>query len=110
MLAGIAPENIVWNADAQGGLLGGADVIDQPRVRVAPHVSKNFLSLAAIVLCHRDPHRHALLYRLLWRNGSWFSTVMDDSCDLAGLIKKTLSPVVLVDQPYGPDWISVLTL
>jgi hypothetical protein len=35
---------------------------------------------------------------------------MDDSCDLEGLTKKMLSPVVLVDQPYGPDSISVLTL
>jgi hypothetical protein len=33
---------------------------------------------------------------------------MDDSCDLEGLIKKTLS-VVLVDQPNGPDSVSVLT-
>ncbi len=67
LLAGIAPENVVWNAGAQGGLLGGANVIDQPAIRAAPHVSKNFLSLASLVLCHRDPHRHALLYRLLWR-------------------------------------------
>jgi hypothetical protein len=33
---------------------------------------------------------------------------MDDSCDLEGLIKKTLSLVVLVDQPYGPDSVSVV--
>jgi uracil-DNA glycosylase len=67
LLAGIAPEDVVWNAGAQGGLLQGAKVADQPAVRAAPSVPKDFLALASIVLCHRDPQRHALLYRLLWR-------------------------------------------
>src|SRR5690606_34295713 len=30
-------------------------------------VPKAFLDLAGAVLCHRDPQRHALLYRMLWR-------------------------------------------
>jgi probable DNA metabolism protein len=67
LLANVAPEEIIWNAGAQGGLLDGANVIDQPAVRDAPSVAKDFLSLASLVLCHRDPHRHALLYCLLWR-------------------------------------------
>jgi hypothetical protein len=45
----------------------------------------------------------------VWHHGSWFSIDMDDSYDLEGLIKKTLSPDVLVDQPCGPDSVSVLT-
>ncbi len=65
--AGIAPENIAWSADAQRGLLIGTNVTDAAPVRDAPNVPKDLLSLAASVLCHRDPHRHALLYRLLWR-------------------------------------------
>jgi DNA polymerase len=67
LLADIAPQDIVWNAGAQRGLLDGASVIDQAMVRNAPSVPKPFLALASLVLCHRDPHRHALLYRLLWR-------------------------------------------
>lgn len=67
LLAGIAPEDIVWNTGAQGGLLGGENVAAQRAVRDAPNVSREFLSLASLVVCHRDPHRHALLYRLLWR-------------------------------------------
>ena len=65
--AQIAPENIVWNTGAQGALLDGADVVEQAPVCDAPNVPKDFLTLAASVVCHRDPHRHALLYRLLWR-------------------------------------------
>ena len=42
MLAGIAPENIVWNAGAQGGLLDGAPAIDQPAVRDAPKRAEGF--------------------------------------------------------------------
>ena len=67
LLARIAPENIIWNAGAQGALLDGARVVDQPAVADAPNVPKDFLSFASVVLCHRDAHRHALLYRLLWR-------------------------------------------
>jgi hypothetical protein len=33
----------------------------------APNVPRDFLELAATCLCHRDPQRLALLYRLLWR-------------------------------------------
>ncbi|MEO6365526.1 MAG: UdgX family uracil-DNA binding protein [Luteimonas sp.] len=33
----------------------------------APHVPRAFLPLASRVLAHREPQRHALLYRLLWR-------------------------------------------
>jgi DNA polymerase len=69
--AGIAPEHIAWHGDAQADLIAGVDVASLPPVqggtRGALRVSAEFLSLANAVLCHRDPQRHALLYRLLWR-------------------------------------------
>ena len=67
LCAGIAPEQVIWSGSAQGGLLAGADVHSLPAQRVAPRVPADFLSLANAVLCHRDPQRHALLYRMLWR-------------------------------------------
>lgn len=65
--AAVAPENIVWNGDAQAGFLDGVALDDLAPLRTVPRVPKDFLTLAAAVLCHRDPHRHGLLYRLLWR-------------------------------------------
>ncbi|AVY68036.1 UdgX family uracil-DNA binding protein [Xanthomonas translucens] len=68
--AQVAPESLVWEGDAQGGLLVGADVAALPATVAAPRVSAEFLALAGAVLCHRDPQRPALLYRLLWRIAS----------------------------------------
>ena len=65
--AGIGPADVDWNGDEQGTLLVGSRVDELPPVTTAPRVTQDFLRLAAAVLCHRDPHRHALLYRLLWR-------------------------------------------
>ena len=65
--ADIAPEHLDWQAGGQGGLLAAPDVQAAPAVREAPRVPAAFVGLAGSVLCHRDPARHALLYRLLWR-------------------------------------------
>lgn len=65
--ADIAPHGIDWTADAQAGLLVLPDVRTAPAVHPSPRVPRAFPGLAATVLCHRDPQRHALLYRLLWR-------------------------------------------
>ena len=65
--AGVPPEALTWNGDAQTGLTLGSDLYALPAVRESPGVSRDFLSLAGAVSCHRDPHRHGLLYRLLWR-------------------------------------------
>ena len=65
--ADIPPEHLDWQAGGQGGLLAAPDVHAAPAVREAPRVPAAFVGLAGSVLCHRDPARHALLYRLLWR-------------------------------------------
>ena len=65
--AGIAPEAIEWLAGGQRGLLPLPDVAEATPVNASPRVPRAFLELAASVLCHREPQRHALLYRLLWR-------------------------------------------
>jgi DNA polymerase len=65
--AGIAPEDLEWLAGGQRGLLALPDVLDAPVLHASPRVPRSFLDIAETVLCHRDPQRHALLYRLLWR-------------------------------------------
>ena len=67
LCADIAPESIDWLADRPSGLLALPDVREATPVRAPPRVPRAFLDLAATVLCHRDPQRHGLLYRLLWR-------------------------------------------
>ncbi|MFK3648292.1 UdgX family uracil-DNA binding protein [Lysobacter enzymogenes] len=66
LCAGVPPEAISWAGEAQSGLFAGGPTSLAP-VRAAPRVSREFLSLIEAALCHRDPHRHGLLYRLLWR-------------------------------------------
>ncbi|WP_251279088.1 hypothetical protein, partial [Enterobacter hormaechei] len=38
-----------------------------PAGATAPNVPREFLDLAATCLCHSEPQRLSLLYRLLWR-------------------------------------------
>jgi DNA polymerase len=78
--AGIPPEAIDWRAD-QGGLLGATPVSEAPACREAPAVSAAFLGLAEAVVAHRDPHRHALLYRLAWRIAAGDADVLGHETD-----------------------------
>lgn len=64
---GIAPDAIDWPCDAQATLLPAAALSDAPALHPAPSVPAGFVELAETVLCHRDPQRYALLYRVLWR-------------------------------------------
>src|SRR5690606_19851960 len=68
--AGLAPEQVDWNGDAQGGLLPWPGLDEAPAAEaVAPlTVPPAFLELAARVLCHREPQRHAPPYRMWWRS------------------------------------------
>ena len=65
--AGVEPALLDWDDTQHPSLLGGQGLDAMPARVEAPHVPRPFLPLAARVLAHRDPHRHALLYRLLWR-------------------------------------------
>ncbi len=68
--AGVLPEEVVWQTpETTGGLFA-----DQRQDLSAPKpeagivsVPPDFIKLASGVICHRDPRRFALLYRLLVR-------------------------------------------
>jgi uracil-DNA glycosylase len=63
-LAGIKPDDIVWRVGEESDFFAERT----PRVRAgALNVPASYLQLAKDVICHSDPQRFALLYRLLWR-------------------------------------------
>ncbi|MCY7354001.1 MAG: UdgX family uracil-DNA binding protein [Lysobacter sp.] len=64
---GIEPASIDWQDPQHLSLLDGLALNAIPARIDAPRVPRAFLPLAARVLAHREPQRHALLYRLLWR-------------------------------------------
>lgn len=79
--ANVPPEAINWHDQTQAGLDFGGDLQGLPVLREAPRVTGEFLSLADAVLCHRDPHRHGLLYRLLWRIAEGEAALLERATD-----------------------------
>jgi probable DNA metabolism protein len=66
--AQVPPDALDWlEGDAPAPLLAAPDVADAPARDDAPRVPKALLELAPALLCHREPQRLGLLYRLLWR-------------------------------------------
>jgi len=67
LAAGVPPEQLQWDGDAQQGLALASPLPDARPADARPAVPAALLELAGAVLCHRDAGRHGLLYRLLWR-------------------------------------------
>ncbi|MDO1582367.1 UdgX family uracil-DNA binding protein [Rhizobium oryzicola] len=67
--ANIKPEHIDWRLRDSLSLPGLAeDAVPEPKPDApALSVPPQFLELAEAVICHSDPIRFSLLYRLLWR-------------------------------------------
>lgn len=64
--AGVTPEQAVWD-ESQLSILE-AEPSGEAATSAAPSlVPRDFLRMAMMVACHRDPSRWPLLYRLLWR-------------------------------------------
>jgi len=65
----VAPDEVRWQAAGQGEDLFGA--VDGPEPgHTAPSdmvVPKGFIEAAETAICHSDPDRFSLLYRILWR-------------------------------------------
>lgn len=67
LAAGVRPEDLQWDGDPQPGLALASPLPDAPEPDARLAVPAALVDLAGAVLCHRDPGRHGLLYRLLWR-------------------------------------------
>ena len=63
----IAPCDIDWRVGEEGGGLFDEPGRPETDAGRAASVPRAFPELAERVICHRDPGRFALLYRLLWR-------------------------------------------
>ena len=79
--AALPPDQVDWGGDAQAGLLPWPPLEQAPRVRGGLSVPGAFMAMAAAVLCHRDPQRHALLYRMLWRIGEGERHLLERATD-----------------------------
>jgi DNA polymerase len=69
LAAGLSPTQVEWRMlDDAGGLLDDHAPAPLPQVdRPIGSVPRQFLDLAAQAICHADPARFSVLYRLLWR-------------------------------------------
>ena len=67
--AGLSPREVDWRAGGpEDELFAAAPDLPKPDPAAAPlTVPAGFLSLAEAVVCHTEPGRFHLLYRLLWR-------------------------------------------
>jgi probable DNA metabolism protein len=91
-LDGVRPETVGWR-------VGGDLFEDEPgaaRAGAAPQFStpSAFIDLARTVVCHRDPDRFSLLYRLLWRlgaDGDLLHRLTDPDVATANLMAKAVS-------------------
>ncbi len=66
----VPPDRVAWVEPGGAGDLfaGGRRRLPAPRSDARPvRASRAFVQLAKSALCHSDPDRFALLYRLLWR-------------------------------------------
>ncbi|MEM1316644.1 MAG: UdgX family uracil-DNA binding protein [Pseudomonadota bacterium] len=66
---GLAPENVLFQVEGSEADLFGipSDVATPVTASAKPSVPKAFIDLAKVVVCHSDPERFALLYRMLLR-------------------------------------------
>ncbi|RAZ91364.1 uracil-DNA glycosylase [Mesorhizobium hawassense] len=61
----IAPEDIAWQVVLEDDFRGDDLPTAKPEARLV--VPRDFVERAETVICHCDPERFGLLYRLLWR-------------------------------------------
>lgn len=68
LAAGVAPGDVLWNAEGQDSApdLFAPDA-SMPHGRAPVTVPRSFVDLAGTVVFHTDPQRFARLYALLWR-------------------------------------------
>ncbi len=59
----VPPDGVIWNAGGETDFFG--TVIDEDAPPIS--LSRALGTMVDQVICHRDPQRYAMLYRLIWR-------------------------------------------
>lgn len=68
LLAGLNPEDLLFVVGTNDSLFADNAPLPPPNPAVTPpSVPKDFIPLAQLTVCHSEPERFALLYRLLYR-------------------------------------------
>jgi len=98
----VAPDQLDWLQGGDGSLLDAPSLPGLDDASVAPaeapiQVSKAFIELAASCLCHRDPQRMPLLYRMLWRITHGERSLLSNPADADVLRAMALSQAVRRD-------------
>lgn len=65
--AGLAPRDVEWRVAGGDDLFAGEETAPVAATAGAMSVPKGFIELAEALICHSDPARFDLAYRLLWR-------------------------------------------
>lgn len=99
LLRRVLPEQLDWITGTEASLLDAPAVQQAPLPDGAtvPNVPRDFVELAATCLCHRDPQRLPLLYRLLWRIAHGERTVLSNPADADVLRLMALAQAVRRD-------------
>jgi len=67
LLAEVPPEQVTWLAGGEASLLADENQPLPLAARPAARIPAELLGLIESLLCHRDPQRYGLAYRLVWR-------------------------------------------
>ena len=68
LLTEVPPEQVTWLVSGEASLLLDQDELPLPvTAKPAPRIPAEFLGLMEALICHSDPQRYGLAYRLLWR-------------------------------------------
>ncbi|MGE6332045.1 UdgX family uracil-DNA binding protein [Stenotrophomonas sp. NPDC077659] len=99
LLRDVAPAQLDWQEGADASLLDAPAVQGAPLPADAsvPSVPRDFMELASTCLCHREPQRLALLYRLLWRIAHGERSVLSNPADADVLRAMALAQAVRRD-------------
>ncbi|WP_164137460.1 UdgX family uracil-DNA binding protein [Stenotrophomonas maltophilia] len=99
LLRGVRPEQLDWLEGSEASLLDAPPVQQAPvpANAGAPSVPRDFLELAATCLCHSEPQRLSLLYRLLWRITHGERSVLTNPADADVLRATALAQAVRRD-------------
>ncbi|MCH4090971.1 TIGR03915 family putative DNA repair protein [Acetobacter sp.] len=69
LAAGIAPDRVVWRSSSeQDDLFSQSDPLPETDTAPSQSVSKECLNFLETLLCHANPEKFALAYRILWRS------------------------------------------